>query len=319
MGRSLSIERKSALEVAQCLLKLFYRYGATKSVLHDNGREFVNKVNEDLCRLWGVEERFTATYSPQTNGLDERTNQTLKRTIQKMVNDNQDDWDQFIDSTLFSTRVKIQMTTKFSPFYLVYHREAKVPTQITMPQPVIPLSCACRIVAETLDSVYFLLMAVVGGHKLTGKSFEGLKPGCEITDEVINAYMALLREQNHSVDIIDCFIVDQIINHQATSTHIMRNMTFNDFTLLLCPVNTGGHWEIAFAFPQYKKIVYINPLGERHSNIAKFIRGWRSLAYKDLWKRPSKVDNINCSTYPSKRFCELWHIYNEVCRINDKK
>ena len=55
-----------------------------------------------------------------------------------MVNDNQDDWDQFIDSTLFSIRMKIQMTTKFSPFYLMYHREAKVPTQITMPQPVIP-------------------------------------------------------------------------------------------------------------------------------------------------------------------------------------
>jgi hypothetical protein len=32
------------------------------------------------------------------------------------------------------------MTTKFSPFYLMYHREAKVPTQITMPQPVIPVS-----------------------------------------------------------------------------------------------------------------------------------------------------------------------------------
>jgi len=28
------------------------------------------------------------------------------------------------------------------------------------------------------------LMAVVGGHKLTEKSFEGIKPGCEITDEV---------------------------------------------------------------------------------------------------------------------------------------
>jgi hypothetical protein len=49
------------------------------------------------------------------------------RTIQKMVNDNQDDWDQFIDSTLFSIRVKIQMTTKFSPFYLMFHREVKPP------------------------------------------------------------------------------------------------------------------------------------------------------------------------------------------------
>jgi hypothetical protein len=31
-------------------------------------------------------------------------------------------------------------------------------------------------------------------------------------------------------------------------------MAFNDFTLLLCPINTGGHWEIAFAFPQTKKL-----------------------------------------------------------------
>ena len=63
------------------------------------------------------------------------------RTIQKMVNDNQDDWDQFIDSTLFSIRVKKQMTTKFTPFYLMYHREAKVPTQINnMPQSVMPVS-----------------------------------------------------------------------------------------------------------------------------------------------------------------------------------
>ena len=57
-------------------------------------------------------------------------------------------------------------------------------------------------------------------------------------------------------------------------------MVFNDFTLLLGPINTGDHWEIAFAFPQSKKIVYINPLGEQHSKIAKFIRGWRCLIYK---------------------------------------
>ena len=30
-------------------------------------------------------------------------------------------------------------------------------------------------------------------------------------------------------------------------------MAFNDFTLLLCPINTGGHWEIAFAFQTNQK------------------------------------------------------------------
>lgn len=38
------IREKSAIEVAQSILKLFFRHGATKSILHDNGKEFVNKV-----------------------------------------------------------------------------------------------------------------------------------------------------------------------------------------------------------------------------------------------------------------------------------
>jgi hypothetical protein len=70
------------------------------------------------------------------------------------------------------------------------------------------------------------------------------------------------------------------------------------FTLLLCPINTGGHWEIAFAFPQTKKIIYINPLGKRHSNIAKFIRGWRSLVYKRSMKILLLLQFIYCQ-YPA--------------------
>ena len=64
-------------------------------------------------------------------------------------------------------------------------------------------------------------------------------------------------------------------------------MAFNDFTLLLCPINTGGHWEIAFAFPQSKKIVYINPLGEQHSKIAKCMR-MEILIYK------GSMEDLDC-------------------------
>jgi hypothetical protein len=32
--------------------------------------------------------------------------------------------------------------------------------------------------------VVLVIRQAVGGHKLSGKSFEGLKPDCEISDEV---------------------------------------------------------------------------------------------------------------------------------------
>lgn len=71
-------------------------------------------------------------------------------------------------------------------------------------------------------------------------------------------------------------------------------MALSDFSLLLCPMNTGGHWEIAFAFPGSKKIIYINPLGEKEEKTSKFIRGWRTFINK------RSMEGLDCGEGPSK-------------------
>ena len=40
-----------------------------------------------LEALTGFKQRVTSAYHPQSNGLDERLNQTLKASLQKLVND----------------------------------------------------------------------------------------------------------------------------------------------------------------------------------------------------------------------------------------
>ena len=95
-------------------------------------------------------------------------------------------------------------------------------------------------------------------------------------------------------------------------------MAFNDFTLLLCPINTGDHWEIAFAFPQSKKIVYINPLEEQHSKISKYMRMeilnlQKIYGRYRLWKRTWKVDKrsmegLDCGKGHGKWTKELWNV-----------
>ena len=47
----------------------------------DQGREFVNRVNAVLFQLTGTEHRISIAYHPQTNGLVERYNQTLQRSL----------------------------------------------------------------------------------------------------------------------------------------------------------------------------------------------------------------------------------------------
>ena len=77
---------------------------------------------------------MTSAYHPQSNGLDERFNQTLKSQLQKLVNDRQDDWDDLLDNILFAYRTSRQDSTKCTPFLLMYGREARLPIDVTRVQ-----------------------------------------------------------------------------------------------------------------------------------------------------------------------------------------
>ncbi|XP_073461170.1 uncharacterized protein [Aquarana catesbeiana] len=57
----------------------------------------------------------------------------------KVVNDKQDDWDMYLEPTLFSLRSKIQTTTKFSPFQLMYGREAVFPAEVPVEMPLLQI------------------------------------------------------------------------------------------------------------------------------------------------------------------------------------
>ncbi|KAG5267640.1 hypothetical protein AALO_G00223980 [Alosa alosa] len=66
----------------------------------------------------------------------ELTNDNIKRALKKLVNDKQDNWDVFLEATLFSLRSKVQTTTKYSPFQLMYGREAVFPSEVPVDMPL---------------------------------------------------------------------------------------------------------------------------------------------------------------------------------------
>ena len=83
--------------MADFLYDLITRYRVAEIVMFDQGREFVNRVNEELFKLCGTDHRISLAYHPQSSGLDERMNQTLTRAIVKFVND----WDVHLKSIVF--------------------------------------------------------------------------------------------------------------------------------------------------------------------------------------------------------------------------
>ena len=66
--------------------------------------EFCNCLIGRLEQLTGFKHNIKSAYPPQSNGLDEHFNQTLKVQLQKMVNEHQDNYNDLLDNTLFAYR-----------------------------------------------------------------------------------------------------------------------------------------------------------------------------------------------------------------------
>ncbi|XP_051975103.1 arp2/3 complex-activating protein rickA-like [Xyrauchen texanus] len=124
------LQSKSAEEVTNCIIKFFYQFEAPKRVLTDQGREFVNQINKNVSRILGIKRSLCSPYHPQTNGLVERMNGTIQRALCKLVSKKPKQWDKHLDAVMFGLRTKKQMTTKFSPFYMMFGREARYPSEV---------------------------------------------------------------------------------------------------------------------------------------------------------------------------------------------
>ena len=119
---------------ASSVVPFFYediicRHGCPKELLTDRGTHFVNEILDSLCNKMGIKHKLMTAYHPQTNGLVERFNRTLCETLAKFANENKNDWDTFVPSTLFAYRTKRHNTTRHEPFYLTYGREAILPIE----------------------------------------------------------------------------------------------------------------------------------------------------------------------------------------------
>lgn len=102
------------------------QHGCPQIILSDRGTHFNNQVIQRLVERFQIRHLFSTPYHPQTNGLVERFNRTLCESLAKLVNQT-DEWDTYVKPVLFAYRTSKQSTTKMTPFYLTYGREATLP------------------------------------------------------------------------------------------------------------------------------------------------------------------------------------------------
>ncbi|CAB4039849.1 Retrovirus-related Pol poly from transposon 412 [Paramuricea clavata] len=101
----------------------------------DQGRNFESAVFKEIIDILGIKKTRTTPYHPQSDGLVERMNRTLKDILSKLVNERQDDWDRCLPQALLAYRSTVQTSTGFSPHFLVFGRETRIPVDLMTPEP----------------------------------------------------------------------------------------------------------------------------------------------------------------------------------------
>ena len=117
--------------VAQALLhKVIFPHGCPQQLLSDQGSQFRSEVLQVLSHSLGIKQVFTSPYHPQTNGLTERMNKTIKQVISAYVDPLHQSWDQVLPFAVHAYNTSVQTSTKISPFRALYGRDPRLPPDI---------------------------------------------------------------------------------------------------------------------------------------------------------------------------------------------
>ena len=127
---AVALRSVDAEHVAEALVSIFSRVGVQKEILTDQGTNFTSRLLSELYRLLRVRAVRTSPYHPQTDGLVERFNRTLKGMLRKTISEEGKDWDKLLPYVLFAYREIPQSSTGFSPFELLYERAVRGPLDI---------------------------------------------------------------------------------------------------------------------------------------------------------------------------------------------
>ena len=127
-----SLPNQEAATVARVLVNEWVsRYGAPDVIHSDQGKNFDSQLFKGMCQLLGIHKTRTTPYHPQSDGLVERFNRTLKTLLRiQMKQVPEDMWDEELPLLMLAYRSSVQESTRFTPYRLMFGREVRLPVEL---------------------------------------------------------------------------------------------------------------------------------------------------------------------------------------------
>lgn len=101
---------------------VFLIFGVPKTLICDNGSQFIAKLFKDLLNEYNVRLWYTSNYHPQANPV-ERVNKSIKAALRSYVIGNHKSWDSVIHQIGCALRTAIHSSTNFTPYFVNFGQE----------------------------------------------------------------------------------------------------------------------------------------------------------------------------------------------------
>ena len=124
----------TAEEAAKAIWFKWIQSCGIPDVIHsDKGSHFDNALLQELFLHLGAVKTHTSGYHPQGNGLVERMNRTIVKCLAEASGQDQKAWPRHLTKVVMSYNMMMQASTGFSPYRLMFGREARTPLSLLFP------------------------------------------------------------------------------------------------------------------------------------------------------------------------------------------
>ena len=120
---------KEALTVTSAVFNRWLcRYGLPLEIVTDQGREFCNKMSDELYQLLGTRHQTTSARHPQCNAAAEVCNKTIAKYLNSFVDASTLDWELYLPPLMFCYNTSFHRSVKNSPYFLTYGMDPRLPS-----------------------------------------------------------------------------------------------------------------------------------------------------------------------------------------------
>jgi len=111
----------------ELVTRIITQFGVPKKLLTDRGANFTSALIKETCKLLKIQKLQTSSYSPQANGVCERMHKLLIDMLSHFLRKDARNWDEYVPCAIMAYRTMPHCSTKYSPYYLVYGRDMRLP------------------------------------------------------------------------------------------------------------------------------------------------------------------------------------------------